>query len=377
MKINIKKIGVLIALIGLIKTGKAQNQAMELLKAGQEDAQKIADAYVPPLLKAFGAGLNSGWYQTARPLGLGGFSITIGGSAIFAPTEDQTYDVNKLGLQRTKLQDPSKNISPSVLGESKSGPTVDVFDKSPFTNNDTTILSFNLPPGIGNMAAMPTATLGVGVGLGTEVLVRYMPRVKLLGESSIGMLGFGVKHDIKQWIPVLDKTPFLDIAVMFAWNKMDAEIVAGDNALEPPTDPTIYNPNPNKDYSKQRLEFGSTAWNTNLIVSAKFSVLTIHVSGGYQSSNTTMGFKGDFPVVVPNEEVLNVSDPSFGKPMKVQDVTDPVTTEGVFNTARFGAGFRLKFAVLTIHGDYTFVGAYRVATAGIGLNIQSLVPPMP
>jgi hypothetical protein len=377
MKIQLKKISFIITLICLFENAKAQNQALELLKAGQADAQKISDAYMQPILKAFGAGLNSGWYQTAKPLGLGGFSITLAGSVIIAPTEDRTYDVNNLGLTRTRLQDPSQNIAPTVLGNSKIGPKVEIFDKSPLTNNDTAILSFNLPQGIGNIAAMPTATVGVGVGLGTEVLVRFMPRVKLLGEASIGMLGFGVKHDIKQWIPVLEKTPFLDIAVMFAWNKMDAEIVAGNNALQPPIDQSIYNPNPNKDYSKQRIEFASTAWNTNLIVSAKFSVFTVHVSGGYQSSTTVMGFKGDFPVVVPNEEVLNVSDPSFGRPMKVQDISDPIETEGVFNVPRFGAGFRLKFVALTIHGDYNFVGPYRLATAGIGLNIQSLVPPMP
>jgi hypothetical protein len=63
--------------------------------------------------------------------------------------------------------------------------------------------------------------------------------------------------------------------------------------------------------------------------------------------------------------------------MKVQDISDPIETEGIFNVPRFGAGFRLKFVALTIHGDYNFVGPYRLATAGIGLNIQSLVPPMP
>ena len=38
--------------------------------------EKLIEAYFTPMAESFGAGLNSGWYNTAKPHSLGGFDLT-------------------------------------------------------------------------------------------------------------------------------------------------------------------------------------------------------------------------------------------------------------------------------------------------------------
>lgn len=352
---------------------KAQGDAGQLIKAGQQDLNAIFNGYMSPLMKSFGAGLNSGWFQTAKPHGIGGFDITVSANVTFAPTEDQTYSIG--GLKKMRPAAGESSIAPSIFGDAKDGPKVEVIEKSPFTGNDTAITTFNLPPGLGvNIFAVPTAQLSVGVGFGTDVAVRFVPNISA-GDAGIGMFGFAIKHDFKQWIPGLKTMPF-DMSVMFGYTTMGADVkFIGADAITPSTDTNVYNPNPTKKYNNQKVEFKSTAWTTNLIISKKLGPFTPYIGLGYQDASTTLKLLGDYPFSVPNDvaNATNPSDPSFGKPLKVMDITDPVTITGDIGGFRANIGFRLKLAVLTIHADYT-LGQYNVLSAGLGLNIQSIAP---
>jgi hypothetical protein len=352
---------------------KAQGDAAQLIKGGTADANLLFNGYLSPLMKSFGAGLNSGWYQTAKPHGAGGFDITVSANVTFAPVADQSFSL--AGLQRVQPVAGQPTTAPSIFGENKTGPMVEVRDKSPFTGNDTAITSFNLPQGIGtNIFAVPTAQLSVGVGFGTDVAIRFVPTIST-GDAGVGLFGFAVKHDFKQWIPGMKELPF-DLSAMFGYTTMNAGLkFDGDQAVKPQSDTNIYNPQPGKVYSNQKGEFKSTAWTTNVIISKKLGPFTPYLGLGYQSATTTLALLGDYPVTVPNStaQATNPTDPSFGKVARVQDVKDPVTIEGKLSGFRANAGFRLKLAVLTLHADYTF-GEYRVLSAGVGLNLQSIVP---
>ncbi|MCU0440765.1 MAG: hypothetical protein MUE96_00055 [Bacteroidia bacterium] len=350
----------------------AQGDAAVLLRAGQSDANALFNGYMGPLMKSFGAGLNSGWYQTAKPHGIGGFDITVSANLTFAPTADQTFSLN--GLQKVRPQAGQPSEAPSVFGSGK-GPIIEVVDKSPFTNQDTAIAQFQLPEGIGtNLFAVPTAQLAVGVGFGTDIAIRFVPSLSL-GDAGIGLFGFAVKHDFKQWIPGLKNLPF-DMSAMFGYTTMSSDVrFSGNNALQPVSDTNIYNPNPGKNYNNQKAEFKSTAWTTNVIISKKLGPFTPYVGLGYQNASTDLKILGDYPVTVPNSvaAATNPLDPSFGKPARIEELKDPVTISGDISGFRANAGFRLKLAVLTFHADYTF-GEYRVLSAGIGLNLQSIAP---
>src|ERR1700741_1597841 len=104
----------------------AQSDAATLIKAGTADANILMNAYAGPMMKAFGAGLNSGWFQTAKPHGLGGFDFTISANTTFAPSSDRSFDVNSLGLQKARLAPGESSNAPTVFGSNKSGPKMEV-----------------------------------------------------------------------------------------------------------------------------------------------------------------------------------------------------------------------------------------------------------
>lgn len=372
---TIRQLAVAAALSTFTFQSMAQGDAGTIIKAGTADANSLMNAYMGPMLKSFGAGLNGGWFQTAKPHGIGGFDLTISGNLTFAPSADQSFDVNSLGMQKVRLVPGENPNAPTIFGTDKDGPKVGVYDKSPFTGQDTAMSTFSLPPGIGlNMFAVPTAQFSVGVGFGTEIGIRFIPTINA-GDFKTGLFGFAVKHDFKQWIPGMKELPF-DLSAMFGYTSMSADIsLSGTSAVKPETDPNIYNPNPSKAYDNQKIELKSSAWTTNVIISKKLGPLTPYLGVGYQRSSTDLSVKGDFPVTVPNElaDATTPGSPSFGKPAKVMDVSNPVSISGDISGFRATAGLRLKLLILTIHGDYTF-GVYNVASVGVGLNLQSIVP---
>lgn len=384
MKKRYKIIGqaaVAVVLSASVLNVKAQSDAAAIIKAGTADANNLMTAYAGPLMKSFGAGLNSGWFQTAKPHGLGGFDITVSANLIFIPSADQNYNVNQLGLQKVRLKAGEPNTAPTVFGSDKNGPTVEVYDKSPLTGQDTAITSFSLPPGIGvSLSAVPTAQLAVGVGFGTEVAIRFIPSQKV-SDASVSLIGFAVKHDFKQWIPVLKDLPF-DMSAMFGYTSMSADVkFNGSNAITPEKDANgndisyIYYGDASNNYSDQKMEFKSKAWTTNLLVSKKLGPFTPYLGLGYQKANTDLSLLGIYPVTVPNDQAsaTNPLDPSFGKVARIHDVKDPVNISGNISGMRTTIGFRLKFAIVTLHADYTFA-QYNVAAIGLGLNLQSIAP---
>lgn len=362
----------LVATIGLLSTQVfAQDDMSTFLKAGANDGSKVLNAYASPLLKSFGASINGGWFNSAKVHGLGGFSITVSPNVSFAPKADQTFDVSSLGLSNNTRVINGKNTSQTVFGENsdESNPELGMFARYPGATQDSMLTSFKLPPGIGvNLFAVPTAQIAVGVGLGTEVAIRFIPTIKS-GDFEVGMIGFGLKHDVKQWIPGMKELPF-DLSVMGAFTMFDAKLKLANLQADAPSS-EIDNPDPNKTYS-QSAEFTSTAYTFNVLISKKLSVFTPYLGLGYQGANTELGLKGEYPItdINPNYDPL---DPT-SKRKVVRVLKDPINLEGALSGLRATAGFRLKLAVVTIHADYTFA-EYSVASLGIGLHVQSLAPP--
>ena len=361
---------------------KAQTDVALLMRGGVTDANTLLNAYMSPLMKSFGAGLNAGWFQTAKPHGIGGFDVTISINPIMAPTSAQSFDVNNIGLKTLKLTNPAPtNIAPTIFGTSDASkiPSVEMHSTIPDAANPgqtkDTAMGFKLPPGLGvPYFAVPTAQVSVGVGFGTEVSIRYLPTMAA-GDVKIGMFGFAVKHDIKQWIPGIKLMPF-DLSAMFAYISMNATMNFGNNSLKPDTGANIYNAPTLPAFNNQKIEFDAKAWTVNVLVSKKLGPLTPYLGLGYQYSSVSFGLKGDYPLTVPNTvaNATNSSDPSYKKAMVVTSYSNPINITGTNSGLRTTLGIRLKLLILTIHGDYTFA-AYNTASVGVGLNVQSLFPP--
>src|SRR5690606_4799237 len=105
----------------------AQGDVAEIVRAGAADATKLSQAYLNPLFKGIGFGMNSGWYNSAKTKNLGKFDLKIQATGAIVPGSDKSFDINSLGLTNSRVVG-SSSISPAAFGNDSKGPVIQVQD---------------------------------------------------------------------------------------------------------------------------------------------------------------------------------------------------------------------------------------------------------
>lgn len=379
MKLKIYSLAFLTLGIFSYQTANAQVDAAQFLKAGAEDGNRLITAYLKPLFNGFGASLNNGWYNTARPHGFLGFDVSFTLNVVPVSDKMKTFDANGLGLNtdvskpRLVLVGSNGSSIPTVYGEKTSTTTINVRQRLDPTNpaTDTVITSFPFPPGTGTPygIGLPTIQAAVGVGFGTEVMLRITPKLTA-GDFKAGMFGIGVKHSISQWIWTdKEKKPPIDISAIFGYSSLSAELNMGENFLKPDSG-VIRSSFSDADYkASQKMTFSGSGMMIGAIVSKKLAFITVYVGANYTTSKVSLKMAGQYPVTFLE---TNTSSPNFGK-KKVVDFTDPIDIETPLNYMRFTGGVRLKLLLLTINGEYN-IGEVNTISVGLGINLQSIKP---
>ena len=285
-----------------------------------EDGKSLMKACVSPLGYSLGAALNNGWYNTAKPHHLGGFDVTITAKLVLVPSEAKTFNVDesngntfKGGNTTTILGNKSEEQATSVYG------TID------------------MPDGI-NIPLLPVPVLQAGIGLikNTEIDVRYMPEIESKGVSS-KLFGVGLKHDILQWLPIVDKIP-VDVSIQAGYTKLSSSF-------------EIKDPTGSIDPVQANMDVSATT--INLLVSKKLLMLTPYFGVGYNSTKTSFNVEGKYKIAgldIPTEELTSIELESN-------------------NNLRLNVGFRFQIAIMAIQANYTF-SEYPVATVGIGVSVR-------
>jgi Family of unknown function (DUF6588) len=345
----------------------------QVLAAGQDDAEKIFEAYLTPYANGIGAGLSTGWYTTAKAHKIGGFDLNFSFNVTFIPTADQSYNASDL-----ELGDPANGLnveygagtSPTAAG-SGDGQLVNYYQD--IGGTDVPLSQFNLPRGTGfPYTPVPMVQLGVGLVKETDVLVRYSPSIEWGNGSKISLWGVGLKHSVSQWIPGLKKLPVFDMSLQGGYTKLNSKnaldfqpsdysdmgiIKAGDNVLD---NPGFYN--------NQELSLDVSNITANLIVSGDFKIICIYGGIGISSTTSNLKLSGNYPFAEMEPSTGQITiDESTAK-------TDPIditikNTDGGVTKPRFNAGLRFKFAIVTINFDYTYAN-YSVASAGLGFSFR-------
>jgi hypothetical protein len=313
---------------------KAQNDVGEVLRAAPEDATKLVNAYMSPLFKGLGVGLNSGWNTTAKTKGLLRFDLRITASAAFVPTSDQSYDTKTLGLKSISPLPGQNGIGPTAFGDDNEGSRMQV-------NNTTS--QFNLPQGLGfHVVPSPQIQLTVGLPKNIDVSLRYVPQIKLGDDiGKIGMYGVGVKTEV---FPLLlgqkaNLIPF-DVAVALAFSRLnyDLPLEVGDVP-----------------HNNQKIEMHLNGFNAEAIISKKLLFFTPFASVGYNSSSSNLKALGTYE-------------------FKTSDVTanyvanDPVNIKQTdVSGMKASLGFQLNLAFFRVYASYT-AAKYSYANAGIGFG---------
>jgi hypothetical protein len=340
-------------------TAKAQGTEADIstfLAAEKDDANKLIGAFVSPMIKGLSYGMTSGWYNTAKAHKIGGVDLGVSLAVVNMPTSEQTFDPTKLGLSANTV--PSTNQAPTFIGpKTPSSYTI--------TNNGYKLTSVDGPEGLDfkknigmNAVPVPIFQLGVGLIKNTDLKIRYLPEQKQ-GDSKLGMIGFGLMHDIKQHMPGVKMLPF-DLSVLVAYNSISGSTSLINTRIDPVTG--YPNQNDGVPYSSDgKANYTFNSWLIQALISKKVAVLTFYAGVGYAAVSSKANITGSFTMDNP------AYTPTNGVPQVV--LKDPFSTSYSNNGLKLTAGMRLKLGPIYFNGDYS-VQKYNALTIGFGASIR-------
>lgn len=346
---------------------KAQIGNVErILQASKADANKLVQAYLKPFGSGFGAGLNTGWTNTAQPHQTLGFDITVSTGLAIVPDSDHNFDIVNLNLQQLEVQGGG-SMSPTINGPDQAGPTMEA--TATINGTERTIFDFDMPAGTGfRYTPAPMLKASVGLIKNTEVMFRYTPELNINDFGTFQLLGGGVKHDIKQWLPGGGLIP-VDISVMFGYTSMDVSSpfeIRPDDVMEDPGN--TENPLPASTWQGQGIEMQTDAWTINALVGKTLPVISVYGGVGYEASTFSITTPGSYPTVVPKNP--QPAPGSNEERLVVEAIDGPIDVEiKGDNGFRALAGFRLRFAIFHISGSYT-LSNYSSYNLGFGISFR-------
>jgi len=321
----------------------------------EDDLRKLAGQnaknYVSPLATGLGMSMNSGIYRTAKVHKLLGFDVAINFSGFAVPKDKTTYnfelpDLNfayqgtEVSLSGNELYGGTNGQGPEVpnlFGER--GTTTLTADQgyarttianalgadpnSQAVNNlvNQYAVPLTVPGGIGiRFAGAPSAQAAVGLPMGTELQVRYTPKMDLgHGIGTFSVTGGGLRISIDQFIPI----PLFPV-----------DIAAG--------------------VFFQKTELGPVSLNNSILhaeVSRGLPFITVY--GGLGLEKSTM--KVDYTIDLPSNPALDGQEVNF----KIDGD----------NQFRATVGARFKILIFNLNADYS-IGAFSAANVGIGLSFR-------
>lgn len=324
-----------LTLLGILLFGStlAQFDPTPYIQGSTADIEYLGGEYLSPVAKALSTSINNGWYNSAKVHQPGGFEINLSAGVIFVPESDQSFIIENSKLDQLELADPNDNVAPTAFGEDSPGP------KLRSTVDPST--TFETPPGIGsNVFPQIGLTAEVGVGIHTDVMLRYFPTISISGvdDGKIGMFGFGFNHSFLDWFDSSEDFP-VKASLLFAFTQLKYS-----QSLN-----TTY------DGDNQALELTTSGYTARLVVSREFSFLTLYGGIGMNKGSTQMQLLGTYKYQESGVEVTS-TDPL--------DITDESTTFAA------NLGFKLKILkILSINADYSF-GNYQAVTVGLGFDVD-------
>ena len=325
----------------------SQNLFEEFLLSGTEDANTLFGHYMLPGMKGLGYGVNSGWYNTAKPHETFGFDITLSYVNAIVPEADKTFEFLDSEYNFTFLGSGSSSTLPTLMGDSPDIPSV--LDLS--LDGNTVVSSYNAPDGvsadidkitmIGGSVPTPIIQVGFGLVKGTELKIRWLPDINIgEGEFKFKYFGLGGMHSISQWLPVFKNIP-VDISAFVGWTTISAEYAIPENFNVPGVN--------------QRATADITTFTYQLIASAHVSVLTGYVALGYDNFKTNFKMLGTYDISNPAVQLV---------------LEDPIDLDQEGNSGfRTAFGARLKLSIITLTADYT-LREYNTLTLSLGFSVR-------
>lgn len=311
------------------------NDLNRILAGGLEDSELLLTRYMEPFAAGYGAGLNSGWTNSARPHGILGFHVRVGTGVSVVPPGDRRFQVLQSELSRLRLINPEIGESPTAAGGRR-----DARYRFAVEPDGTPIgREFTMPPGTG-FAYVPAPMIQVGIGLigGTSLMLRGFPTVNLGRFGTVGSFGVGVQHGLNQWIPAGSFLP-LNISVLAGYTTMSMSSEFEDAMND-----------------DQELAWRTNAWTINLIAGRSLLLFDAYGGIGYERSSSNLQLLGTYTVAGPGGTSVTVRDPI------------DISISGANNVKAF-IGVGLNLALLRLRAEYT-IADYPTFNAGLSLSLR-------
>jgi len=359
---------VLLACLIVVHAPNSQAQlgdAGEILRAGTSDANLLLENYLKPFGAGFGADLNAGWINSARPYRTLGFDFRVHVGMAFVPGSDRNFNVDNLSFDNLQRVD-GPAVSQTAFGEDTPGSVLGVFIQNPYSNQSEEVTRFTMPEGLGYpYVPAPMVQFTVGAIMDTDVTFRYMPTVSF-DELKVNLFGIGLKHGLNQWLPGGSALP-VDLSVQMGYTRFNSDFSFD---LLPETGEDIYNPYSSATWSNQGAEFKANGFTGNLLVGKTFPVISLYGGIGFQTSGITLKTPGSYPVTSFNPGYNPAITTEESRERIIERIDNPVdlNLDGG-SSLQAMAGFRLRVAFFAISGSYT-LAQYPVANLGVGISFR-------
>ena len=346
-----KCILIFIGVFTLTLSTKAQDGFENIFLADVADSEKILQAYFAPGMEGFITSMNGGWAHTAKVHKPLGFSISLGVSGSFIPSEKELFNINALGLTSVT----STSATASTLGgpNSETSMTITTTIDTPI-GPQTGSRDIQFPGGpdlLYNAVPAPIAQLNLGIPWKMDVMVRFIPKINIGdNDDSVKMLGLGLKKEITSWFGPMENTP-LHVSLLAAYTTMDVNYgIADQNSGEL----LVQNAS---------ATFNLKAFTVQAIASLNFPIVNLYGGIGYNSGSSSLNMSGTFTGVYATGLPLP-APPTVTKSLGV-----PSTLDFESKGFRTTVGARLSLGFFKFFSDVT-LQEYPTLSAGVAFNIR-------
>ncbi|MDX1670979.1 MAG: DUF6588 family protein [Balneolaceae bacterium] len=333
-----------------------------IIQSGADDANILAQEYLNPFGKGFGAGLNSGWFHNAKPHKKFGFDITVNASLALVPSSYENFSAAAVNSRLSRLQwdQASPDQTPTING-SKNVTT----SRFTITEQGQNLGGFEMPTGTGfQFVPSPMIQASVGLIANTDVTLRFLPEYTNDEFGRIKLFGVGLKHGINQWLPGGKLLP-VDLSVQAGFTTLEVD---GNLSLTPQDfqQQPDSNPFPASEWEGQKVTTSTNAFTANALVGKKLPFISFFAGVGFQSATMEVETVGNYPIPVPDESTADPTDTTV-ESLAGEDILNFEIESA--NSVHALAGLTLKLAFFQISGSFT-VSEFPVAQASVGFSFR-------
>ena len=334
----------LITLLFSLNSNSQNFSGMEyLLLVAEDERNQVFQEYLRPLITSVNYSMASGWSHTAKTHKKLGFDITLSANALFIPSSAETYSTSALNSITS-----STEFLPTVLG----GKTNETMSITLFGEGSIQELtaSFTAPSGIKEelplgLVAIPSIQVGLGLPFKTDLIVRYIP-TRSNKNTSMGLKGVGLKHNLLQHFGPVDKIPFIDLSLLAAYSAYSIDYNIQKTS--------------NLGGQGQQAVMSINNYVVQLVSSIDLKLVTFYASAGYSKGFSNLNILGSYSLI------YNVA----GSPEDlILSITDPLDISWETESISASAGLAINLPGIRLFADYTAQN-YNSVSAGFSLSIR-------